>query len=124
MGWNITTKEVKGQTKYKIWSTITDSYITPKWLTKDEVIKFLFWARFREFMNLFIKDSMEFPHGWRGKDGSLYLIPNERRDAFYEFQKKAIQDDDVFFGKVSEELKKYGISISIDDNTYNFTTKK
>lgn len=123
MGWNISTKEIKGETKYKIWSTIVDSNITPKWLSRDEVIKFLFWDRLREFMTDFMKDSMTFPSGWRAKDGSLCLIPNEQRDAFYEFQKKSIQDDDLFLGKVSEELKKHGISINIDDGTYNFTTK-
>lgn len=55
MGWNISTKEVKGETKYKIWSTVVDAYLTRKWLTRDEVIQFLFWDRFREFMRLFIK---------------------------------------------------------------------
>lgn len=125
MGWTISKKEVKGEIKYKIWSTVTDSYITPRWLTRDQVIKFLFWDRFTEFMRLVIKDSMTFPFKFFSKEGFILGGDDALKKAYFDFEQKSIDGDtdELFINKFIEEIKKMGISLDIKDEQYNLSTK-
>lgn len=66
---------------------------------------------------------MSFPFQWMSKEGLLLGIDKEKKEAYFDFEIKACEDDDLFFAKLGEELKKRGISLSVDDGTYNFTTK-
>lgn len=116
MSWNIEIKETGKETKYKIWSTIVDAYITDKWMTKEEIINFFFWHYFREFATKFLETAFTFPDGWHQKDGKL--IRRDSYKEFYEFQSKAIKDDKLFMEKFFEELNKLGIKINIKDKEY------
>ncbi len=50
MGWLLKTKETEENgVQYKIWTTISEGYITDDWMSKEETIKFLFWNGFRDF---------------------------------------------------------------------------
>lgn len=117
MSWNIEIKETGKETKYKIWSTIVDEYITDKWMTREEIINFFFWHYFRNFADKFLETAFTFPDGWYQKDGKL--ISKDSYKEFYKFQSKAIQDDKLFYETFFDELKKHGIKISVQDKDYN-----
>jgi hypothetical protein len=114
MGWQITIKEIKGESRYKIWSTITDSYITPKWLNRDEVITFIFWEELRRFFERFMKDAMTFPNDWTKKDGSRIFI-SETKNNFINLM---LGSDDMFYLELYKTLDKFGLSVDIHDGKY------
>jgi hypothetical protein len=119
MSWNILIKETKKETKYKIWSTVSDSFITNKWMNKKEIINFLFWHRFRDFIDNFVEDAMTFPNGWSQKDGKRIMIDG-RSDEFYKFRTESIKNDTLAYEKFIEELSKQGIKMSVEDSKYKF----
>lgn len=118
MGWNISIKEINGDTKYKVWSTITDSYITDKWMDRKEIINWLFWHKFRKFADDFLEEAVIFPHHWSDKNGKI-IMRGEVAQEFYDFKSKAIRDDKAFYKRFFEELDKHGIKINVKDDKYN-----
>ena len=123
MSWNIETKKDGDITKYRIWSTIVDEHITPEWLTRDEIIKFLFWHRFREFMEKHIEDSVTFPNKWSDRSGNISF--NEKRASLYPGTMYKAFDDDEYFTKVfCSEMKRLGIELSVSDGTNGFDSKE
>lgn len=111
-----TAEETGTDIKYRIWSTISDSFIT-EWLTKSEIINYLFWERVRTFMDEFNKDAMTFPNGYYKLDDTR-IFDKAVSDEFYDYQDKAIRSDNVLEAKFIEELNKIGVKISIEDKDY------
>ena len=72
MSWQI--KQNKNKDKFKIWSTITDSYIVDTYLTRDEMIDFLSKEELRNAANKIKNLKDTFPNGWTDKDGRLIII--------------------------------------------------
>lgn len=131
MGWLLKTKEEEGkETKYKIWTTISDGWITEEWLTKDEIIKFLFWNEFYRFMDKFIEDAMTFPNGYCDKDTHKRNWDNNLAIEHYEFTKSkfGVKGKDytkISTDKFSEILNANGIRLQVDDlRGYNFDSKE
>jgi len=124
MGWEISMKEYKAETKYKIWSTVTDSYITPKWLTKEEVIKFMFWHKLDRFMADFVETAMTFPNDWyiRELDRRMYEEVNAKK--FHEILEASIHDREKFPREFIKILKDLNIELSVKDGRYFINTKK
>jgi len=124
MGWEISMKEYKAETKYKIWSTVTDSYITPKWLTKEEVIKFMFWHKLDRFMADFVETAMTFPNDWyiRELDRRMYEEVNAKK--FHEILEASIRDREKFPKEFIKILKDLNIELSVKDGRYFINTKK
>lgn len=123
MGWEVVKKQFGEQTKYKIWSNVSDGYITPKWLTRDEITKFFFWERLRGLMETFMKDAMTFPSEYCEKGNfPKRFYDKEATDAYSAFMNKAVNDagGEVLVAAFSEELKKHGISFSVSDGKYGF----
>ena len=114
MGWNVETKNINGENKYKIWTTVSDKFITKDWLSKDEILKFLFWHRFEKFVDSFLEDAIQFPNEWCNKKGERYM-DDEKSEEYFEFRKKTIKDDDLFYNRFIEEINKLGIKLSIND---------
>ncbi len=121
MGWTIAIKETKTETKYKIWSTIVDAYITNKWMTKKEIISFLFWHKFRDFADNFIEDSTTFPIGYTDKESGSRIFNADVSKANYKFKCDVSSDDNLFYNKFFEELNNIGVEISIKDDKYLVT---
>jgi len=125
MGWSLKIQETKKHgTKYKIWGSIGDKWITgDKWLTGDEIIKFLFWYKFRSFMQDFMEVSMTFPNGYSEKGEMRYLERDkEKDDEWHEFIRSTWKEEDgneLFHDKFFEILKEHDIKISLSDEKFN-----
>lgn len=59
MSWLLETKE----DKYRIFSTITEGYIT-KSLTKKELLRFMFGYKVHNLLKEQVQDIVGFPYGW------------------------------------------------------------
>lgn len=127
MGWSLKIKETKkGVKKYKFWTSVSGGWINEKWLTRDEMIKFLFWYRFEKMVDDFTKDAMTFPNGWSAK-GEMRRLPidEEMSDAYFDWQQSTfgLRGSDypkAIYAKFSEMLDKYEINVSVHDGKYNF----
>lgn len=117
MGWTISIKETKKETKYKIWSTIVDAYITEKWMTKKEIINFFFWHRFREFSDKFMEDCMTFPNGYTEQGTGKRIYNEDVLKGFSKFRMDSLSDS-LFYNKFFEELDNIGVQIIITDGKY------
>jgi len=117
MGWKVATKKFGKETKYKLWSTITDRYITKSWMTRKEITCFFFWHRFEQFANTFIEDAMTFPDGYTSKNNDK-IITTGLMDEFFKFKSKSIRDNKIMWNKFLDELNNQDIKISIKDNKY------
>lgn len=126
MGWSLKIQETKKHGKrYKFWTSVSDGWVNDEWLTRDEMIKFLFWTRLEKMADTFIEDSMTFPNGWSAKDEMRRLpIDEELSEAFYEWRHSTFKADDYYeaiFEKFAEMLDKSGINLSVHDGQYNFS---
>ncbi len=125
MGWTVKTKTEKGITKYKIWTTISDGWITEKWLTKDEITKFFFWKRLRDFRDKLLEDAMTFPNDYYDKDTGKRIFDEKISDDYREFAYKNSNKEEVLFDKLSEILNANGLSVTIkDERGYEYTSLK
>lgn len=131
MGWLLKTKEEEGkETKYKIWTTVSEGWITEEWMTKDEIIKFLFWNKLYDFMDKFIEDSMTFPNGYYDKDTHKRNWDDKLSDEHYKFTKstfgvKGIDYVKLKSNKFSEILNAHGLRMNIEDaRGYGFDSKE
>jgi len=97
--------------KYRIWSTITDSYLT-KPLTKDELFRYLFWERFENLIEEIGKDFLTFPYGWTEKTTQKrFPCKKTQIDKFYTL----LNNREEMYELVFKKLKNMGISIEIKD---------
>jgi hypothetical protein len=124
MGWEISMKEYKAETKYKIWSTVTDSYITPKWLTKDEVIKFMFWHKLDRFMADFVETAVTFPNDWYIKELDRRMYEEVNTKKYSDLLKESIHNRETFPREFIKILKDLNIELSVKDGRYFINTKK
>lgn len=128
MGWSLETKEEKGVTKYRIWTSNSDSWIT-EWSTKEEIIKFLFWHRFYEFVDSFIKDDMTFPHHWGVKGENTIMVRKEEAEAYFKLMSDAHDSEDEYettkLKKFTEIMKAHGFELKMEDKRgYGFDSKE
>lgn len=128
MGWLVSIKETEEGKKYRLWTTISDGWLT-EWSTKDEIIKFLFWNKFRDLMEGVLKDGMDFPNGWYDKK-THNRISSEKNNTFHEFMCndlnfKGKTRDEVLVEKFSEVIASVGIDISVsDEEGHGFISKE
>ena len=107
MGWKIKIKKEK----FRIWSTVVDDYIT-EYITKDELIRFLFWHRFETLMQNMLEDIICFPNNWTDKETGKYLnCDKEKQEEFFEILKDRNKKFEQFFIKIKEA----GVSIDLKD---------
>ena len=125
MGWQVSIKEKKNEEpKYKIWSTISDSYIT-EWLTKKELIQFMFWYKLEDFMNDFLKSIVSFPDRWTNHDTDKRFELPENRAIINKILNDSVDNNNVIPYKFIEILKEGGIEISIKDSQgYNISNNE
>lgn len=123
MGWSLKIRETKKHgTQYKIWTSIADGWITEKWLSREEIIKFLFWNKLRDFAMKFIEDVMTFPNGYSDKDSfKRLIIDEEKQTKYYDFIIPAIKDEKILYGKFNEYLDKIGVKLDVNDGTWQVT---
>jgi hypothetical protein len=128
MGWLVSIKETPKGTKYRLWTTISDGWLT-EWSTKDEIIKFLFWNKFRKLMEGVLEDAMDFPNGWYDKKNTRRIF-DENNNTFHEFMFKGLKvkgksSDEVLLDKFSEVIDNIGIDIQLSDKAgYGFSSKE
>lgn len=128
MGWLIKKRETKKSgTQYKIWSTISDSYITKKWHSREEILKFLFWNNFRNFVEKFLEESVKFPGNYFEKDTHRrFEVEDEVSDYWHEFIMSTFGKNgtEILVNKFKEEISKIGISLEISDEDYKISNLK
>lgn len=107
-------KQTKGG-KFKIWSTVSDSYITTA-LTKKEAVKYLISELEVEYKLKAIELFYTFPNNFYAKDGGLdyKLIRTEdfkeRHSDYYDWLTQALDSDDYYlevnkkFNEIYEKL--------------------
>lgn len=115
MGWQI---KISGD-KYKVWSTIVDEYITD-YMTKDELIRFLFWSKFENLMDNILEDMICFPYGWvDSESGKRLLCEKDKHDERFQL----LKNRDLKFDEFFKRIKEVGIDININDvDGYNVST--
>lgn len=117
MGILLKTKKIKGVEHYKLYSTISDGDINDKWLTKDEILNFIFWNRFKKFLEDFTSDSLCFPSGFYDKTGvmqrstSEFEFPSEVSLLFYK-------DEEFFQNKLREVISSINVNMLVSDSQY------
>jgi len=127
MGWSLKIKETKKHGKrYKFWTSVADGYINDDWLTRDEMIRFLFWTRLQKMADTFIEDAMTFPNGWSAK-GEMRRLPidGELADAHRDWQSSTFKADHYYeavFMKFAEMLDKSKINLSVHDGEFDFSS--
>jgi len=105
MGWLL--KQHKQTYKWKIWSTVTDSYISGSdWLTDEEMKAELRQEYETEYKLRVIETYWTFPHGWRDKDSHKMLVDWKAREAFHEWKQQALmsENSDEEIDRKFEEL--------------------
>lgn len=123
MGWLLKTKITKSQDpKYKFWSTVVDADINEEWLTRDEILNFLFWERFRSFIKKFMEDSHRFPSSWTLKETDTIIIDQKREDSYKDFLHRISDDESVMWKEFLKLLIEKGIKLNVQDSKYHVYT--
>lgn len=91
MGWRL--KQHKRTKRWRIWSTITDSYRTD-WLTEEELKADLASAYEEEYKLKVIELYWTFPHGWTDKETHTRLRNQTACEAFHAWQEQAMSSED------------------------------
>ena len=89
---------VEKKNTYRPWSTITDSYITSRFLTLTEAIDFLIDEAMQDGKLKAIEYAMTFPRGFRSVDldkihGDPAPYDNKKIAAYYKWQINALTSD-------------------------------
>jgi hypothetical protein len=116
MGWSIAIKETKKGTQYRIKCSVSDKYIT-KWLYKNDIIKFIFWYQFDDFLNKFLETALTFPNKYHKLDGERIYDDIVMKD-FHEIRERMIKTDGLSWDMFIEECKKLGINLNISDGEF------
>ena len=116
----IKTENIDGKPveQYRIWTGNSDEWMTD-WMTREELIKFLFWDRFYDFVTDFLKDEATFPHHWGRKGEMTVIVRKEEALSFGKFMQDALYSDQyekIILTKFSEVLEKYGLSVKVMDD--------
>lgn len=86
MSWLL--KHRKKDGKYRIWTTISDGWITD-WLSEDEIKEYLRWREYADTKLKVIEHYMTFPAGWHDKDTHKPLSLDKSK--FYDWQLNALK---------------------------------
>lgn len=101
MGWRL--KQHKRTKRWRIWSTITDSYCTD-WLTEEELKAELASHYEEEYKLQVIEVYMAFPHGWTDKDSYKRLENLDAVKAFYSWKEQALRSED-YAGEIDRKFR-------------------
>lgn len=123
MGRLLKTKKINGVEHYKFFSTISDSNINDKWLTESEMLNFMFWERFRKFLEDFTSDSITFPQGYFNKSGTMLSSNDSEYKSPAELKLLFFKDEDFFLKKLREQFFKINITMEVKDLEYGFSNK-
>jgi hypothetical protein len=123
MGWSLDIKGEGKDRKFKIWSSISGDYITEDWQSRDEILKTIFWMKFRNFAEEFVKTAETFPNQW-SKKGEMKIIRErpEEVKAVYELLLNGSEED--FWNKFIEILDNSKINLDINDGESQVTNAK
>lgn len=95
MGWQLEIKTENEETKYRIWSTFVDEWII-EWSSREEIIKFLFWEKFQEFMYSFSEEALKFPHMWMDKKTKKVNFISDEKELEVKKFKRGKENADIF----------------------------
>jgi hypothetical protein len=71
--------------KYKVWTTVSDGYLTDKWLTEAELRSWMVKQAEREYKKKVIEKLWLFPYGWMTKDREVLMTDTAVRKAHHEW---------------------------------------
>lgn len=123
MSWRISRKTIRGQQRYKLWSTISDSYITPKWLSKSAVMNYIFWQYLQDFMQTYMKTALQFPDGWTDKDTGERIIDEPQRLQYSKLLNEACRNPEAIPEAFLTKLQELQIDLKISDGIYMCSTE-
>lgn len=72
MSWLV---EKKGK-KYRLWSTMTDNWLTP-WLDRNKILDFIEQTKIAKIKYEMEETRKNFPYHWSNKEGKCYQIKGE-----------------------------------------------
>lgn len=117
MGWNIETRKGKQETEYRIWSTVSDSWLN-EWSTRDEVLVYIFFNKFNRLIEDFVKESMFFPGEYVNKKMVLYRAEEKMYDEYHKLLRQSyrVKEDDIdpMDEKFKEILSRLEINVGIE----------
>jgi hypothetical protein len=92
MGWLL--KHRKKDNKYRIWTTMSDGWITG-WCTEDEIKAEIAFHWRLDHMRKVIEEYMNFPTGWTDKD-TYKRVPSDpnKHQAFFDWWDHALHCGD------------------------------
>jgi hypothetical protein len=97
MGWKVS----RLRDKYRIWSTITDSWQT-SWIDRREAIAFYYESALVDFKKDIIKKYLLFPHHWGSYDGKL-MVDYDRNEAYCKWMQELMDKPDEQYCKFIDE---------------------
>lgn len=130
MSWTFQKKTVNGKDLYRIYTTVSDGWLTD-WLTRNEVLRFMYQDRLRDFKVGIIEMCQNFPDMRIIKGTHQVFVDNAGRDVLAAWRKKlsnctkinpqTATDEDY---DVASEKRQDFINVVFDDTTerFNLTT--
>ncbi len=97
--------------KYNVWTTVSDGYLSKKWMTEAELKSWMVKQAERDFKKEVVKRLWLFPNGWVMKDRQYLEAPEGTLDAEYQFIKnlcecKTEEEYDAMLDEKFKELTK------------------
>jgi hypothetical protein len=111
MTWQVAHRD--SDKKYRIWSTISDSWIT-EWETKQGILTFIATSYLQEYKGKVVELYLEFPHNWPAREGGKRMIRDEEGSENYlAWLKTLSQSGDDYYEtvekKYNEVVKELGL---------------
>ncbi len=113
MGWKISQKNGK----YRIWSTISDAWLT-KWIDRKEVIKFYHEQDLLDLKKKTIERYLAFPHFYSDRNSiiSKFIVDTKRADNYSAWMEELTHKRgeeyyafiDETYDKIMKELEETG----------------
>lgn len=122
MAWRLSTRTTNDIQEYRVYSTISDEFLT-EWISKKDVEKFIFWQYFNDFIQKFVETCTKFPDGWTDVDSGMRNINKEAREKWSTMLRKSIDSDEIIDSAFVEKLQEIGIDVQIIDEEFKFNSK-
>lgn len=110
MGWQLSRKD----DQYRIWSTISDRYIT-EWISRDEALAVWYDSALMDFKKKVIEKYLGFPCYWSDRDSrsNKIFMDEDRHVQLCQWLKKLsdTHDEDEYYKLVDEMYEKIRVEL-------------
>src|SRR5437660_1748520 len=94
--------------KYNVWTTISDGWLSEKWLTETELKSWMAKQAEQKYKKDLIRDLWLFPYGWTMKNREVLRIDEETRNAHFEWEMQLLdcETKEEYDKMLDKKLKK------------------